>query len=403
SRGLCEVYKRQMSELSKVTVTYANASEVVRGSGAVTLLAEDGVTPLEGYTIEAATASDNTGTLTISPAITKSGTYKIKVEAGTFLCKLNENDSEGVASRERMLTYIVQDPTVITSINPADKTEELEELARITFTFANDIALTATDSPEITVTDADGNNLIEDEDIEVSFRISGNQARILFDPAITYEGDLTVTVPTGTFTAALPTDEKAVVVGQKVLSYNLKLGLYEGMEFSHGSLDEIPTLLEHVFITFPEAEYIEIDYDVDDITLSHDTSVKVNGEEPVARAARRAAEADNTYIVTPMKVEGEDNKIELSIYPKVADEGQSTIFIPAGKFIVDGKKSKEASATFLVKGSISTWVDSIFGDAEVVTVVNMNGIVVMKDAPAEQLRTLAPGIYVINGKRIIIR
>ncbi|MDE5813195.1 MAG: hypothetical protein K2H72_02815, partial [Muribaculaceae bacterium] len=399
---------RAMSELSKVTVTYANAAKVERGSGAVTLLAEDGVTPLEGYTVEAAAASDNTGTITISPAITKSGTYKIKVEAGTFLCMLSENDAEGVESRERMLTYIVQDPTVITSIDPADGKEDMEKLDRITFTFANDITITATTTPEVTVEDEDGNNVIEDEDIEVSFRINGNQARIVFDPAITTPGYLTVTVPAGTFSAMLATDERAVEVEEQELTYSIKPGLYEGsVEFAHESGDEIPATLERVFITFPEAEYVAINNDVEDpITLTHDTSVKVNGPQEARAMAASVADEETTYAVTAKKVEGEENKIELSIYPKISKEGQATIVIPEGKFMVEGKHpTKSATTTFLVKGesgNVESWINDVLGDESEVTVISINGVVIMKDVPASELRTLEPGIYIINGKRVVI-
>lgn len=47
---------------------------------------------------------------------------------------------------------------------------------------------------------------------------------------------------------------------------------------------------------------------------------------------------------------------------------------------------------------------SIAGDANGnVTVYSADGVVILRDAPAAQLRTLEKGLYIINGKKTILK
>ncbi|MDE6559537.1 MAG: hypothetical protein K2K29_06600, partial [Muribaculaceae bacterium] len=89
---------RAIAMVADITVVYQNAAKVERGEGTITVLAADGVTPLTEYTATAAVNSDNSGVITITPAITTGGNYRIKVEAGTFICHLDAAD-EGTPSR----------------------------------------------------------------------------------------------------------------------------------------------------------------------------------------------------------------------------------------------------------------------------------------------------------------
>lgn len=47
-------------------------------------------------------------------------------------------------------------------------------------------------------------------------------------------------------------------------------------------------------------------------------------------------------------------------------------------------------------------IDDVVAD-NTVTVVDLAGRVIMTDVPASRLSTLAPGLYIVNGKKYLVR
>ena len=62
-----------------------------------------------------------------------------------------------------------------------------------------------------------------------------------------------------------------------------------------------------------------------------------------------------------------------------------------------------ASATCVVTVVAGAGVNDIFADSESITIYTVNGVLVKKDATAEDVETLNPGIYIIGGRKVIVK
>ncbi|MDE6810720.1 MAG: hypothetical protein K2J15_00035, partial [Muribaculaceae bacterium] len=390
---------RKLAKLSKLTITYPNAGSVALGTGSVKVLDADS-NALSEYTATPKVTGANTAEITITPALTESATYKIQIEAGTFMCKLTE-DGEATPSKVRNLTYIIKNPGEYTT-TPAEGTKDLEEISGVTFKFASDVTPVANGSAGIKVVDAEGNDLLED--VNVTVRATGNQGRVAFSPAILQSGDIIVTIPDGVFSAKFTNDTETVDVKGCELHYNIAYRGTSDLDFG-SDIEDIPNVVYSLYLSFGDATNVEIDDTVEEeITVTHDTSKKpaVAQRNYIARAAGDDSTI-TTHTATPTKVDGEDNKIKLTINPPITEAGETTLHIPAGKFIADGQSTQERTHVFAVAGDTSTWLNSVIGDEDTVTVITMNGVVILRDAPAADVRNLEPGLYIINCRSFLVR
>lgn len=88
--------------------------------------------------------------------------------------------------------------------------------------------------------------------------------------------------------------------------------------------------------------------------------------------------------------------------PNITDQGVYTLHIPAEFFeFLDGSTSAalEVVYTITTSGITSVGVEK----AESYTVYTVSGVLVLKSADVNSLSTLAPGIYVINGKKVLVK
>lgn len=90
--------------------------------------------------------------------------------------------------------------------------------------------------------------------------------------------------------------------------------------------------------------------------------------------------------------------------PEFTTAGEYTFGLPESFYLLtmtDGSQaySPAIQTVFTVDPSMS--VDSIFGDAEAADVYTVTGIRVLKDATPEQFKSLAPGIYVVSGRKVL--
>lgn len=380
----------EVTKIETISVEFAKAVRIESKEVAYKVLNGAG-TELSEYTVTAEVnpLDAQEYILTVTPAITKSGKYSIVVPAGAFACKYTV-DGEARDNEEMILKYTVKNPTVCT-IAPADESENLTEIDEITFTFSNAAVVSKGVNAEVTVRDAEDNELPVKSAAEIS--IEENVATITFTPAITHAGDIVVTVKEGTFECKRIADEDAVAVQEYVLNYNIEHRSV--MEFDYDE-EEMLTTFTDMIVTFSKATNVEINDEAGDITVTH----VVKAPETSSMQPRTDA---NPYTVKAAKVEGANNQIKLTIEPTITEEGTATLHIPYGKFIADGQHSQEIHPEFVVKGDINTWVNKIFGDDADVTVITINGVVIMKDAPASELRSLEPGMYIINGRKVVIR
>lgn len=145
--------------------------------------------------------------------------------------------------------------------------------------------------------------------------------------------------------------------------------------------------IEKVTITFPEGEYGNIYYDA--LLLNE------QGEQ--------VAKGDVTYDWDAWNV------FYATFNPAITDEGTYTLCIPEGTFgdldYADnagdmGHGSKEIRVTYTVKsGSVAgIAAEELTGD-----VYNVAGVLVLRDATAAQIQALDKGLYIVNGKKVLVK
>ncbi len=83
--------------------------------------------------------------------------------------------------------------------------------------------------------------------------------------------------------------------------------------------------------------------------------------------------------------------------------GTYSVKIYEGSFMLDTAfGSPEISATYTVDPTI-TGIAGIYAEDGLYTVVNVQGIVIMRNATADRVKALPEGLYIINGKKAFIR
>lgn len=99
-------------------------------------------------------------------------------------------------------------------------------------------------------------------------------------------------------------------------------------------------------------------------------------------------------------IEGLTAKLSLTVKADEVEDGKYTILIPEDFFLVDGELcGGQSFALDLTKSGIY----GIEADARELNVYNMDGILVLRNAKAADLKTLQKGIYIVNGKKILVR
>lgn len=153
--------------------------------------------------------------------------------------------------------------------------------------------------------------------------------------------------------------------------------------------------LEEVEIRYPNAQYVEENPEcAQAITILDEAGLPVEVEVAVAGGG-----------VAP-NVEGDEEytgaKVVLSITPALVEKGKYTLVLPQGFFTCNGKyASLEEQAVYSIDGTLG--LVSIEGDSDTVTVFTPTGICVLRNAAPDALSTLPAGIYVVNGRKLVVR
>lgn len=96
------------------------------------------------------------------------------------------------------------------------------------------------------------------------------------------------------------------------------------------------------------------------------------------------------------------NQVKITLDTEVTNEGSYTLNIPAQLFIIDQEDSEAMTFSYYV--SSNSAISKIFGeDVKEFTVYNLKGILVLKTDDQEALKQLATGLYIINGKKVLLR
>lgn len=153
--------------------------------------------------------------------------------------------------------------------------------------------------------------------------------------------------------------------------------------------------VETVEVRFPNAQYVTENPECpSEITLLDADGKPVEGIDiSIDSGGIAPLEMEEEY-------EGASVKINLS--PALVEKGVYTLVIPQGRFACDGEYgSNELTLVYDIDGT--SGIDTVNADNGLVTVYTATGIPVLDKADKELLSTLAPGIYIVNGKKLVIR
>ena len=102
---------------------------------------------------------------------------------------------------------------------------------------------------------------------------------------------------------------------------------------------------------------------------------------------------------------GENAAVKITLKEALANDGEYMLQIYASAFILDGcQTSSEIKVNYTVDKTVGVdGVDGIKADGNgKYTVTNLSGIVVLRDANAAALRSLPTGLYIVNGKKVLL-
>ncbi|MBR3951662.1 MAG: hypothetical protein IKJ79_07170 [Bacteroidaceae bacterium] len=78
--------------------------------------------------------------------------------------------------------------------------------------------------------------------------------------------------------------------------------------------------------------------------------------------------------------------------------GHYTLHIPRGNFIIDGEINP-----LIMKDFVPAAVENVTNDAQCVDVYDIRGVKVLNNAIPDEVKGLDVGIYIVNGKKIVVR
>ena len=116
--------------------------------------------------------------------------------------------------------------------------------------------------------------------------------------------------------------------------------------------------------------------------------------------------SDYSYSETPSvaKVEGTAHPtFEITLKQPATADGNYVLSFNYGTFFLDGVTSSDSfQATYTVDSNY-VGVGSVEAASAAATVISIDGRVVLRNADADAVRALAPGFYIINGKKTFIK
>lgn len=333
--------------------------------------------------------------LTLDNEITEAGTYVVTFPEGAFTIGTEFNS---YLSAAKTVTYVVEGAKGVTvTTDPAEG--DVKSLKEIMLTFDSEIgqswngsAVTLTNEAGDVVYTFDGESDMEmiAEDPN-DFMSPYLQAKLTLPNEITEPGKYTLNIPQGYFLVGAsyeycdPMSFTWNVTGQEV-KYPMTVVPAEG-EVEGGSHNRL-------YLTFDEQS--EVGPGSGKATLTY--TPKVSG----ARAATEAF----TKNLPDAEYGVEWNQMEQDLDGPHTAEGTYEVNFPAGYFAF-GSNGEPSPALKVVHtigmGSVNS-VIIVGADVNGMYVVyNLNGVKVLETENADDLKTLTPGLYIVNGLKTYIK
>lgn len=331
-------------------------------------------------------AEHPTFTITFSDNPQKPGTYTLMIDEGSFLLDGKQPSS------------MIKENYTFAKNEPVDWTWEAAPTGDIIIEeWGIFPSFKFTDDENLSVLPAFRNgSIVVLNDVTLSTNqystgMSSDNNAVYFeitDPALLKPGKLTITIPAGAISLRNETNKEPIshtwnVVMPKTYSFTLN---------PDGGVDS--------------ASAVSV-YDLSKITLSipEAASSEVFMESGVSLRA-----SDYSYYGTA-KIAKSENAADACEYTFTFDPAPTTkgiyqLSIRFDTFTLDGSQGWPSDWTNIdrfYKFDKGTGISDINAENGNVTVVSVDGKVILKDAPASELKNLAKGIYIINGKKQIIK
>ncbi|MDE6408988.1 MAG: hypothetical protein K2K81_01915 [Muribaculaceae bacterium] len=332
-----------------------------------------------GYTcVKDESASVPTFKLTLIETAQKpaNGDYKFIISEGAF-------QIDGEASAEIYAEYTLEAPVSVEyTLDPNNGTILLSDWGiMFTVIFDETATVTAPNKSDIKIT-IDGTEVPS-----TSFDIMAEQNMLMFmitDDEYNKEGKLTLSIKAGAF--KIENEDSPAIEGEWTVTapktFTVEISSANGVTEGNRISD-----LGKLYLYYPDATSVEI-YNENGATLK-DSNYKYNvtGKFEIVEPETRAAGV----------------KVAVTFDPAPTEEGNYTLSVREGTLTIDSVfASPEIEEKYIF--DIQTGIASIFADENGnVTVFTLDGKAVLNNVPAEQLRELEKGVYIINGKKVVVK
>lgn len=203
---------------------------------------------------------------------------------------------------------------------------------------------------------------------------------VLKDP-ITEPGNYTIDVPSGFFNLGEEFEgasSRATTVNYEIKAASLPINVV--LDPAPGAVEEIPTLIK--------------------VTLEGASIAGTNGIKPYITGN------GNTYTAVLFTYNWDaDNMLEITFANAITEDGTYTLTIPAGALTWNDNEANTNPTDLVYTYTIGTGtgIDNIVANAGgKVDVYTVNGVSVLRNADAAAVKSLNKGLYIINGKKVVI-
>lgn len=206
-------------------------------------------------------------------------------------------------------------------------------------------------------------------------------------PAITEEGDYMLYIPANYFTIGSQFDVHGNAAAEIEYTIGGSVTPGDGVELTVSPAAGEVAALTRIDFLAPGIEDAFIDYE---------NKIAITNAEGAEVYAITGAEID-AYAFDMMTWTFNGYYIE----PKITEQGVYTLSVPAGMFIFGDDLSAALTAVYTV--GISSVSSVMVETADTYNVYTISGVCVLSTADAADLSTLRPGLYIINGKKVLVK
>ena len=314
-------------------------------------------------------------TLTLDKAVTTPGAYTLNIPADAFIFG---SGMETMNSKATTATYTVEeDPnfTPLSVVPEVSETATIESLSELTLTFAEDATIKADVASPVMV-------MMNRQTVGTgTLTADKNVVTVKFDKTFTEEGVYMVSIKAGAITNAGGKTNAALIYTYEVKAKEVTTDVTT--DPADGST---VTSLKRIVLTFTKETGVGPSYNKDyTIELRDSRGVKVTG-----------ATSDIDWGIDP-------NQIPVTLDEEITTPGAYTLHIDANFYNLDsGGSSPELNFTYIV--ATGTGISGLINDnSSKYDVYTIGGTSVMSTTNKTDLDRLNSGLYIINGKKVIIK